>query len=281
MPELPEVETIRLGLAPHLTGRSIIRAEVRNAGSVRPDPDTFLARVAAAPIRSVQRRAKLLLIALGDPDQTDPVCWLAFHLKMTGKLLIQPPEAAPNKHTHVVFHLDDGRQFFFEDMRKFGFAAAFTPEELQSWPFYASLGPEPLDIGREAFLARFRSRAGRIKSLLLDQTVIAGIGNIYADEALFAAHIHPAVQARTLTPDQLSALHESVQAILRRSIALGGSSIRDYRLADGSLGRFQATFNAYGRQGQPCPACGAQMASAKVAGRTSTYCPCCQPVAEK
>lgn len=201
---------------------------------------------------------------------------LGVHLKMTGRLFVYGPEVAPNAHTRVVFGLDDGNRLFFDDARKFGYVRALSDADLATWDFWRSLGPEPLEIDAPDFVALFRGRRGRIKALLLDQTVIAGIGNIYADESLFRASIRPDAQAGDLSPARLRVLHGHLVDVLRESIAECGSSIRDYRDAHGDAGAFQNRFRVYGRAGQPCVACGRTLTTGKVAGRTTVYCERCQ-----
>ncbi len=201
---------------------------------------------------------------------------LGVHLKMTGRLFVYGPEVAPNAHTRVVFGLDDGNRLFFDDARKFGYVRALSHVDLATWDFWRSLGPEPLEIDAPDFAGLFRGRRGRIKALLLDQTVIAGIGNIYADESLFRASIRPDAQAGELSPDRLRVLHGHLVDVLRESIAECGSSIRDYRGAHGDAGAFQNRFRVYGRSGQPCVACGRTLTTGKVAGRTTVYCERCQ-----
>ncbi len=201
---------------------------------------------------------------------------LGVHLKMTGRLFVYGPEVAPNSHTRVVFGLDDGNRLFFDDARKFGYVRALSEADLATWDFWRSLGPEPLEIAAPDFATLFRGRRGRIKALLLDQTVIAGIGNIYADESLFRASIRPDAQAGELSPERLRVLHGHLVDVLRESIAECGSSIRDYRDAHGDAGAFQNRFRVYGRSGQPCVACGRTLTTGKVAGRTTVFCERCQ-----
>ncbi|MBG3877666.1 formamidopyrimidine-DNA glycosylase [Desulfovibrio oxamicus] len=201
---------------------------------------------------------------------------LGVHLKMTGRLFVYGPEVAPNTHTRVIFGLDDGNRLFFDDARKFGYVRALSEADLATWDFWRSLGPEPLEIAAPDFAALFRGRRGRIKALLLDQTVIAGIGNIYADESLFRASIRPDAQAGELSPDRLRVLHGHLVDVLRESIAECGSSIRDYRDAHGDAGAFQNRFRVYGRSGQPCVACGRTLTTGKVGGRTTVFCERCQ-----
>ena len=268
MPELPEVETIARTLAPAVTGRIITAVEARNPGTWQGviAPGSLHGR----RITGVGRRGKVLLVRLEDESA------LAFHLKMTGRLLTHPAGTTAGPHTRVVFDLDDGVRLFFDDTRKFGYVRAVNEAELATWPFWRQLGPEPLEIGNEAFVALFRGRGGAIKALLLNQTVIAGIGNIYADESLFRAGIRPDRPGRDISPDRLADLHRRLTEVLQEAIAACGSSIRDYRTAGGDAGTFQKALQVYGRGGQACPACKRTLRTAKVAGRTTVYCPHCQ-----
>ena len=280
MPELPEVETIARALAPGLTGRVATGVTVPDC-KVLAGPATQTAFADAAigrVIETVGRRAKLLLVTLGPrphvPDDGPAV--LALHLKMTGRFHIAPSAALPPAHARLLLHLNDGNALVFSDMRRFGTARLVTPEALAAWTFYASLGPEPWDMTPQAFEATLSRKTTRIKAAILDQTVIAGIGNIYADESLFAARIRPDAPANSLTPARRRKLLAAIQAVIARAIAAGGSTIRDYRTPDGVEGGFQHQFTVYGKAGQPCPHCGTALVSIKVAGRTSTFCPQCQ-----
>lgn len=280
MPELPEVETIAQGLSPGLIARVFTDARPLSP-SIAHEPKSwkaFAEKLAGRRILNVRRRAKLLLVDLGPrPDlENDPDAHLAFHLKMTGRLFINDATTPPDKHVRLVLPMDDGQALFFQDMRRFGACRLLTPKELAAWPFFANLGPEPMDVSPEGFDALLAPRKGRIKALLLNQTVIAGIGNIYADEALFLAGIRPDADAASLASSQRRKLMNAIHHVLAAALAAGGSTIRDYRTAQGLEGAFQHNFNAYGRAGQPCPRCGAVMRSAKVAARTSTFCPNCQ-----
>lgn len=274
MPELPEVETIACGLRPEVAGRIITSAQVHWPGSVRPSPERFTAVVTGRRIEQVRRRAKLLLLDLG-PLNGDSGRIMAFHLKMTGRLYL-PDEPDVHKHSRIVFTLDSGRQLHFEDVRKFGYCRLFHPDEIEHWDFWASLGPEPLEIDEARFVSLFEGRNARIKSLLLNQAVIAGIGNIYADESLFRAGIRPETPASKIPRRKLARLHGEVQAVLSESIRECGSSIRDYRDARGNAGAFQNSFRVYGRGGEACVTCGRTLEVAKVAGRTSVFCRKCQ-----
>lgn len=286
MPELPEVETIARGLAPEIVGRTIEAVQVRYAGATGMNAGEFVRRVTGCRVEKVWRRGKMLLVDLSsadDPEHTPehaPDRHLAVHLKMTGRLWVppcgDPALRAPDKHTHILFHLSGGCVMHFKDVRKFGWCRAVTCDELAEMEFLRTLGPEPLDMGADEFVATFKARNGAIKGVLLNQKVIAGIGNIYADESLFRAGIAPHTKASHVSRKRLTALHGHLQDVLRQAIAENGSSISDYRNARGDAGAFQNRFNVYGRGGQPCPICRTPLSVRKVAGRTSTYCSRCQ-----
>jgi formamidopyrimidine-DNA glycosylase len=283
MPELPEVETIARALAPGLIGRVVVGADVPDpkvlaAPKTRP---AFAKGVCGRPVAAVARRAKLLLVHLGPrPDAAGPAATeaavLAFHLKMTGRFHIAPQGDPAPPYARLLLRLSDGNALVFSDMRRFGTARLLSPDGLATWDFYASLGPEPWDMTEAAFEAALSRRTTRIKAALLDQTLIAGIGNIYADESLFAARIRPDAPANALSPSQRRTLLPAIQDVIEKALAAGGSTIRDYRTPDGVEGGFQHLFSVYGKAGEPCPACGTKLVSIKVAGRTSTFCPRCQ-----
>lgn len=205
----------------------------------------------------------------------DEVTALAFHLRMTGRLFVHPQGTEPGKHTRVVFPLDDGSLLFFDDVRRFGQVRALCGHELERWSFWRGLGPEPLEMTDEEFAARLLSGAA-VKSLLLNQSVVAGVGNIYADESLFRAGIRPDVPGRALSEERRRGLHRALVEVLLESIRECGSSIRDYRTARGDVGAFQNRFRVYGRAGERCSVCGRRLTSARVAGRTTVWCPHCQ-----
>jgi len=269
VPELPEVETIARGLSRLIAGRTVTRVQIHNPGTIKGRAREFTRLVKGQTIRSVGRRGKLLLIRLNGPT-------LVIHLKMTGRLWVSPRTEKPTKHTRLSLVLDNGDRLNFEDMRKFGYCLAVKDLDSCDWAFYRDLGPEPLEIEENRFVRLFAGRKAKIKALLLDQRVIAGIGNIYADEALFRAKIRPDARASDIPPDRLGALCRAVKEVLTEAIAAGGSSFRDYRDAYGAMGAFQNKFSVYGKAGQPCPECGQSLACMKVAGRTSTFCPKCQ-----
>ena len=294
MPELPEVETVRRTLEPRLLGRRILAFEALWPKSLAGSKETLenLAQnLKSKLVFSLKRRGKLLLVLLADEakiqnctqaENVEPDLILAFHLKMTGQVLIKPTGTKPGRHTRLVFTLDQGL-LFFDDMRKFGFCRVMLPEELEQWSFWKNLGPEPLEINDKTFGQCFCKLAnpaqlltGKIKNVLMDQKIIAGVGNIYADEALFRAGIKPDLPVNKLSPSRLKKLHKQLQAVLNDGLLAGGSSIRDYRDANGESGSFQENFNVYGKRGQPCPVCGEALEHMKLAGRSTVFCKCCQ-----
>lgn len=271
MPELPEVETIVRSLGPGLRGRVIDRAELLFKPLLRRRPVGGLAGLAGRRVLGTRRRGKLALIAVEGG-------WaLVFHLKMTGQLLLADGQEAPDKHTRLIVRFrDGGPELRFRDVRKFGFLLCVSGVPEESCPELLALGPEPLDVTLEDFRRILRPKKGRIKSLLLDQTVIAGIGNIYADEILFDSRIHPETPAVALSAKAVVRLWESTRKILALAIEAKGSSLSDYVDADGKPGSFQFFHKAYGREGEKCGRCGASIRRAVVGGRSTFFCPKCQ-----
>jgi formamidopyrimidine-DNA glycosylase len=269
MPELPEVETIARGLRATIVGRVVRKVQLLHPGIARFHPP---AGMAGQGIVAVDRRAKLLRIYLENG-------WMAVaHLKMSGRLWVTESTTALPKHTHVRALLDDDAQLLFVDPRRFGFFGLLTLQEWQQWPFARTLGPEPLETPPEILASRFTGRRA-IKAVLLDQRTIAGVGNIYADESLFAAGIHPATLADALTSADRHRLAQTIRQILQEAIHAGGSTISDYRNAMGATGLFQERFAVYGRTGLPCTHCHTPLARSQVAGRSTVWCPQCQPLA--
>ncbi|HEV8416120.1 MAG TPA: bifunctional DNA-formamidopyrimidine glycosylase/DNA-(apurinic or apyrimidinic site) lyase [Bryobacteraceae bacterium] len=260
MPELPEVETVVRSVAAHLAGRRIVSTTFTSRFVTPGNRAKLTQRLAGRRIESVTRRGKFILIAL---DQGT----LTVHLGMTGKLLL---EGEAGEHTHGVFHLDDG-MLLYHDPRQFG-RIEWSPGPP---PRVARLGPEPLEIGFEEFRARLK-RKTRMKALLLNQTFLAGLGNIYADESLFAAGIHPLAVANRLSTARAKKLYEAIRGILSHAIKLGGSSISDYVNGRGERGWFQMEHRVYGREGEPCANCGRPIRKILVAQRGTHYCPHCQ-----
>lgn len=257
MPELPEVESVVRTLAPYLPGRQIIAAEFSSRFVTPGNRKALAAKVTGRTVESVKRRGKFIEILL---DQGK----LTVHLGMTGRLLRDSP---PGKHTYGRFTLDAGT-LTYDDPRQFG--RILWNHDL------SHLGPEPLEVSLEEFQARLKKRKSRIKAVLLDQSFVAGVGNIYADETLFAAGVHPLAVASRLPKTKVAAIHAHMQEILARAIRLGGSSISDYVDAEGKRGWFQLEHNAYGREGEPCKACDTPIRKIIVIQRGTHYCPRCQ-----
>ncbi len=275
MPELPEVETIARALrqggrgAAPVLGARIIAVQVLWPRSVAaPSPEGLAAQATQATIAEVSRRGKFLDLHLRRNEK--PV-HLVVHLRMSGDLLVLPPEVAAPPHTRVVFSLHDGRRLVFNDPRKFGRLWLLADPHL----LFAPLGPEPFDDGLTParFYQRLQRHRRRIKPLLLDQRFLAGLGNIYADEALFLARIHPLTPANTLSEEQAATLLQAIRQVLREGIARNGTSI-DWMYRGGD---YQQYLRAYGRTGQPCPRCGTPITRIRVAQRSAHFCPICQP----
>lgn len=273
MPELPEVETVARDLARQLEGHRIVaveRLDWPRMVEVPADPAGFAAALAGRTIVAVGRRAKWLLLHL-DADLT-----LALHLRMSGAVYVPPADEAPDKHVHLIVRLDDGRALYFRDMRKFGRARLLDAAGLAALD--AAHGPEPLEEAfTPAVLAeRLAGRSTRLKPLLLDQAVVAGLGNIYVDEALWLSRLHPERPAAGLGRKEVEALHAAIREVLTLSIARRGSTFRDYRTGYGEAGGNQAFFNVYARGGEPCPRCGGPISRTLLAQRGTHYCPSCQ-----
>jgi formamidopyrimidine-DNA glycosylase len=299
MPELPEVETVARDLQRWVAGATIADVEVRWERTIRhPQPaDRFAAELRGATISRVTRRAKSVLVSLADGRV------VTVALRMTGALIVAPAGTPDDRYARVVFHLADGRQLRYRDVRKFGriglwegggllargprgarrrVAEAREPSRVGD--VFARHGPEPL---RSSFTAarlaeRLRGRSARLKSLLLDQSFIAGVGNIYADEALWRARLHPLRRANSLTPVEVRRLHRAIRAVLRQGIANRGASFADYVGADGEPGENAEQLSVYQRTGQPCLRCGRPISRLVVGQRSTHFCPHCQaPPAEE
>ncbi len=269
MPELPEVETIVRALEPRLVGAEIGRIRVLFPPLLRRTTVGALRELEGKRITALGRRGKLALIRC-EGGRT-----LIFHLKMTGQFLFAGPGSAPDKHTRLVIPLAGrGIELHFNDIRKFGFVCCAGPSSPA--PEIEALGPEPLETGFPAFARLMKSRRGAVKALLLNQKAIAGIGNIYADEMLFRAGIHPLSSGASLGEDKVRALWKSMRAVLRQAIARKGSSIRDYTDPDGEPGDFQELHRVYGREGEKCLRCATPIRRIRVGGRSSFFCPRCQ-----
>lgn len=274
MPELPEVETVVRGLREPLVGRRVTGAWYDWPRTIHsPDPDELAARITGQTVRSVTRRAKYIVCAL-DHD------YLLIHLKMTGRLYVTPADALDDadRWVHFRLDLDNGHQLRFSDARKFG--KVYLTDQIER--ITGALGPEPLedDFTPEVLRARLAGRSKLIKALLLDQTFVAGVGNIYADEALFRARIHPLRRSDTLSDDEITRLHGTIRAALADGVAREGASVNWYRKPDGSRGEAHEHLYVYGRAGEPCLVCGSPIYKIRVAQRGTHFCPHCQSEGE-
>lgn len=274
MPELPEVETIRRQMERDVVGRKVEGVVVRFGGRLNVKPAAFAAGVAGATLVAAGRRAKLLILGLSNGNS------LVVHLKMTGRFLLVPAGTAPTKHAHVVFRLSGGNDLHFEDVRKFGYLRLYRTEDLAREVFdKEAYGPEPLDPSftpsRFAMCVRGRGKK-RIKPLLMEQTCIAGIGNIYADESLWGARIRPQRKADSLSDADLRRLHDAVRESLKASLKLRGTSADMYVDLYGKKGENLSRLKAYGREGEPCGRCGTPIKKIAFAGRGTHFCPKCQ-----
>ncbi len=272
MPELPEVETIIQTLTPFVEGRKVVGYSIYNPKTVQGD--RALEESIGCKLGKPFRRGKLIVLPLLYKKKIQYN--LCVHLKMTGKLFVFSELVEPNVYTRVTVSFDTGSMLFFDDIRKFGYIRLIPSKELDSWSFWKTLGPEPFEIDSLSFAETLKSHKGMIKSLLLNQKVIAGCGNIYADESLFRAKIPPFVQVSQLSIKTLQQLHRVLLEVFLESIAACGSSIKDYRTAQGDVGSFQNSFYVYGRSGQFCFICKSILKSTKLGGRMTVWCPQCQ-----
>lgn len=286
MPELPEVETVRRGLAPVLEGKVLMRVEMRRENLRFPFPDRFEARLTGAKINHLDRRAKYLVAHL-DTNEA-----LIMHLGMSGRFSVLDDQGVKTfddyayatggdpKHDHVVFHVEGGARIIYNDPRRFGFMDVVAISGLESCKHFAAMGPEPLGNGFNAkvLIDAFDAKKSPIKSALLDQSNVAGLGNIYVCEALYRSGIDPTRQAGSLKRSEIEKLTSHIRAVLTDAIEAGGSTLRDFAATDGSLGGFQERFDVYGREGEACR-CGRKSAIVTrivQSGRSTFYCPDCQ-----
>jgi formamidopyrimidine-DNA glycosylase len=272
VPELPEVETIRRQLAPALEGRRLVHVDVRDPRWCEPAPPEAISdALDGRRIERLGRRGKYLIVSCEDDVH------LVMHLRMTGNLLLLDDADEP-PHLRVVFELDSGQRLLFVDVRRFGTGDVLLGSDALAEYFISRLGVEPLgpDFTAEALRAMARGRKQPVKAFLLSQERVAGVGNIYADEALFRARIHPLRPVGTLRRGQLEALREAVVATLEEGIDAKGATIDDYRHVDGAEGSFQDRFLVHTREGEPCPRCGAPIRKLRAAGRGTYVCPRCQ-----
>jgi formamidopyrimidine-DNA glycosylase len=269
VPELPEVETVARELRPYLVGRRITEAAIHWPGVVEsPAVEAFVAGIRGRQITNVTRRGKYLLLPLMGGDT------LIIHLRMTGELSLWPTDQPAALHTHAVLILDDGHALHFNDPRKFGrFWLVGDADTV-----VGKLGPEPLDGGftAEDLAARLQKRMASIKAVLLDQTCIAGLGNLYADEVLFAARIDPRRPAHSLDRGDVLRLHAAIRSVLAEAIRSGGSTLRNYRPPLSRRGRFQEQLRVFRRADEPCPVCGGPITRIRLAQRSTHFCPHCQ-----
>ncbi len=272
MPELPEVETTRRGIEPHLAGRTIRAVIVRQPRLRLPVPAT-LAGLAGAAVTSVGRRGKHLIISLAAPRGH-----LLIHLGMSGSLRLAAPADPFRPHDHLALTLSSGRQLRFHDPRRFGLVAHLTDPDPLAHPLLRGLGPEPLGAGFTAAVlaAACRRRRAAIKQVIMDPRVVVGVGNIYASEALFRAGIRPGTPAGRLSGPRLARLVDAIRGVLSDAIAQGGTTLRDFLGAGGEPGRFRQQLFVYGRAGAPCRACGTPIRHRVLGQRSTCWCPHCQ-----
>ena len=267
MPELPEVETTVRGLARVLEGRRIAHVEARRADLRRSFPNDLGQRLTGATVTGLRRRAKYGLI---DTDRADS---LVFHLGMSGHWRLDP--SGVGKHDHFLIETEEGRRVALNDARRFGSLDLVGTAALDQWPPFAALGPEPFALDARDLKRRLAGRKAAIKLLLLDQRIVAGLGNIYVCEALYRAKIHPARAGGSLSLNRLQRLVPAIRDVLDEAIAAGGSTLKDFVSPDGELGYFSKAFAVYDREGQPC-GCGGTVRRIVQGGRSTFYCPKCQ-----
>ncbi|HIE17394.1 MAG TPA: bifunctional DNA-formamidopyrimidine glycosylase/DNA-(apurinic or apyrimidinic site) lyase [Dehalococcoidia bacterium] len=267
MPELPEVETIKNELSPHVVGRQFSGVSLCDAKLVRqPSAEELCHRLVGQKINALERRGKYLMFRLSHGGV------LVLHLRMSGTLLLDPPQ--PDPYTRVVFHLDNGSQLVFSDRRRLGTIWLLDSEQA----IIGKLGPEPLapEFTPQTLAGRLHRYQAPIKAVLLDQTVIAGIGNMYADEALFSAGIHPLTKAASLSPEEVQRLYRAIHNVLQSAIADKGASTDTYKRPNGQLGSAHFNFRVAHRGGKPCPVCGTAIRRLAIRNRGSYFCPQCQ-----
>jgi len=265
------VETVAAGLRNSIVGQRIASGRLLTKQLARVNPKNFSSIVSGKTIESVNRKGKQIIIVLSG----DWILWV--HFMMTGKLWLLSPDEPETKFDGAVFELQPLRKkLVFYDQRRFGRLKLLRGGELTGLKEYARLGPDALTVSSEGFIQRLKERKKNLKSLLLDQTAVAGLGNIYADESLFLAKIHPAAHSSRLSKDRLSELYSSMQKVLAGAIRAGGSSIRDYSAVDGQRGYFQIEHRVYQKTGLPCPICGRKIERITIAQRSTHFCPRCQ-----
>lgn len=273
MPELPEIETIKRTLEPRLIGRRILSLDVKRPDVLRhPDSDEFIQKIVGQQVEYLSRRGKYLCIHMQSGSL------LVVHLRMTGRLVCTLPGAEEYPHTHVVFQLHSGEELRFSDVRRFGGLWLLQPGEKDVYTGMAKLGPEPFDaeFSTEYLLATLHKRKSAIKQILLDQSVVAGLGNIYCDEVLFAAGIRPDRLCATLTEEDCATIVTAIHEVLTNAILHRGTTFSDFLDGAGQVGEYYPFLLAYQRGGQPCPRCGTTMEKIRICGRGTSFCPVCQ-----
>lgn len=273
MPELPEVETIRRDLVKSIVGLTIIDIDLRLPKLIRGySAEEFVRRLKGAKVLEAGRRAKMLILKTSAGE-------LLIHLKMSGRLIYCPAACLEEKHTHVIFFMDNGSELRFVDMRKFGFFRLVADSELSTIPELANLGPEPLDISLSEFtrlINKKKTSKRSIKALLMDQSFVAGIGNIYADEVLFAAGVMPSRPVLSMTEGETAAIHHQIRTVLSLAVKNRGTSFSQYVDASGQTGRHQEQLKVYRQTGKSCPRCGKPIERIKLGGRGTHFCSDCQ-----
>jgi formamidopyrimidine-DNA glycosylase len=274
MPELPEVETVLRGLRKRALGRRIVEVEILHSGIIAGDVENFISQIEGKTTVALQRKGKILALELAGAKRAETV-YLILRLGMTGQVTIQPSDAPLEPHTHVRM-LFEGKteELRFRDVRRFGRLRCSTGEELDA--LLKSLGPDAQQATEEEFLHAMRGRRGAIKSWLLNQQGVSGLGNIYADESLFEAGIHPLTQPDRVSPASARRLYRAVQKVLKRAVNLQGTTFRDYIDIEGRAGNYLQRLCVYQKTGEPCPRCGTSIRRTVIAGRSSHFCPQCQ-----
>ncbi len=282
MPELPEVETVRRGLCPVMEGQVIARADVNRPDLRWPFPPDMAARLTGQKVERLRRRSKYILVDLSSGES------LLIHLGMSGRMLISGDplgqfvhdHPSPEKHDHVVLHMANGARITFNDPRRFGAMDLLDTQNADAHKLLSAIGPEPLgnDFHEAHLVSALKGRNMPIKSALLDQRIVAGLGNIYVCETLYRARIHPARKAGRISAARVAGLVPIIRQVLEEAITAGGSTLRDFKQADGELGYFQHSFDVYGREGEPCrtDGCNGQIGRIVQSGRSSFYCSQCQ-----
>jgi formamidopyrimidine-DNA glycosylase len=275
MPELPEVETVATGVHARIHGQTVVGVQTSNKPQTfKSPPDEIIEALTGSRIERVHRVGKTIVVDLSRKDlsrKKKPAAQFLVHLGMTGRLLVSTPDTPIPPHTHAILTLSSGKELRFIDPRRFGRLSIVAPDTKYEGP-----GAEPLTIPLEEFIALFRNRKTPIKAALLNQSLLHGVGNIYADEALFHAGVRPTRHAGRLTRAELARLRDALIKVLTEAIQLGGSSVSDYVDADGVAGFFQLRHHVYSRTGQPCRVCGTNIKRIVIGGRSTHYCPTCQ-----